>query len=185
MTRFRTTLPFGLAFYVTVVASAAAIWAAPLPFKWALPVDGKTHHGLTEHLEGSPEINTDEMVARPLFMAGRRPVRIAAPVSPAPRPVAIPVPSTDGIFLVGTILADGRKRALIRCSTPPSTSIMEPGQSIGPWTIETIDIDNVRLRTGSHIAVLKFSSPQSPRVGRIGPPMPPAWPMPPMPPFPR
>jgi len=168
-----------------VAASGAAIWAAPLPFNRALHLDGKAHHTLTQHLEADPEINADEMAARPLFVAGRRPARVTTPANAAPLPVATPVPSTEGIFLVGTILADGHKRALIRCVTPPSTSLLEPGQSIGPWKIETVDIDHVRLRTGSQTADLKFSPYQSAKVERAGLRMPPAWPTLPMPPFPR
>ena len=185
MTAFRTALPFDLAFYIGVAASGAVIWAAPLPFTRALPVDGKIHHTSTKHLESSPEINPDEMAARPLFMAGRRPVRVVAPVNAAPLPVAPLVPSTEGIFLVGTILADGHTRALIHCVTPPSTSLLEPGQSIGPWKIEAVYIDHVRLRTGAQTADLKFALLQNAKVGRGIPPMLPAWPPSPMPPFPR
>ena len=147
--------------YLGVMAAIAVIWLVPISIEKAAHV---VHHRAempTARIATPPIIGTDEMASRPVFLAGRRPLPVAAIAKPQLLQAAVPpavVPTTDGIVLVGTMLTEGHNLALIRSGASPTATLLAKGQAIGPWTVDEIAFDHIRLRTGSHVADLKFSA---------------------------
>jgi len=154
-------LPAHTTLYAGVAAAALLIWLFPIAIERAAHVKHQGAAISVVQIGTIPMINTDEMAVRPLFMAGRRPLPVAqAPKPRSPQVAVVPAapPTANGIVLLGTMLSAGRRLALIRSPASPTTTLLAPGEAIGPWTIDDITLDRVRLRTGTQIVDLKFSS---------------------------
>ncbi|MDP9096728.1 MAG: hypothetical protein M3N26_09305 [Pseudomonadota bacterium] len=88
---------------------------------------------------------TREIVDRPLFFTSRRPLPPERPEVAVAKPE--PPPVLDFI-LVGTVLTDRSKIALIK---PDKSGPLQltPGESVGRWTVTSIDPDRIMVRSGA------------------------------------
>ena len=79
-----------------------------------------------------------EVVARPLFAPSRRP------------PVQVEAARPADFTLVGTVISEHGRDALIAHGTPPNVQHVAEGQAIEGWTVKTVETDRVVLvRDGS------------------------------------
>ena len=94
----------------------------------------------------------DEIAARPLFSAGRRPY--VAPLRRRARePAAAPDQPALPLELAGTYLSGADRAALVQVSGR-APEWLRPGELIDGWRIEEIKQDQVQLRKGEQEQVL-------------------------------
>lgn len=80
----------------------------------------------------------EEMLARPLFSAARRPKVDDSP--------AAEVADPDLPRLLGVVIAPGRRLALVEVGTPPKAQRAGEGGRLGTMTVEKIEADRIVLR---------------------------------------
>jgi hypothetical protein len=104
-----------------------------------------------------PDITTfDEVVARPLFTASRRPPpprpsseMVVGPPEPAPKPE---IPD-----LIGVIISADRRMALLRPRATTEALLAMEGQTVAGWQVRAIKPTQVVLGWGNDSEVLKIS----------------------------
>lgn len=82
-----------------------------------------------------------DVVQRPLFAPTRRP--------PPPEAAQDLLGAAEGFALLGTVIADDRRSALIRYGRPPRLARLGEGQAVEGWTVRTILPDRVLLEHGA------------------------------------
>jgi len=87
-----------------------------------------------------------EVTARPLFFPTRRPAPIQA--------ATVDRVDAQSLVLVGVILAESGKAALIARANLPGARRVALGEEIEGWVLAEIDADRVVLRSGTTEAVL-------------------------------
>lgn len=110
-----------------------------------------------------------EVVARPLFIATRRPEppvpEEAPPESPAPAP-------EKGPMLLGVVIAPDLKAALLRPEEPNAkTARVKLGEMVGEWRLEAVFPNRVVVRKGGvtqELALARPKKPTRPQAGRAG-----------------
>lgn len=164
----------------------ALVWSAPFTRLDRQTGDNQRVDDAGKHLEFSSAVSLSEMVARPLFIRGRRPLPIAPvpklaehPWMPVPQPPQ--VLSTSGLILTGTLLSAGRQVALVESPYSPRPQLVAGGDKIGPWTVSNVLPDRIRLQSGSSLAEVRLppASRQSPNSAMPRPWMPSAFQQPP------
>jgi hypothetical protein len=125
---------------------APQVTAAPAPsaeFAWP-------HEPIV--FEPPPREELDIIAARPLFSPSRRPVvamQVAA-AAPATRE------SLPPLELIGVLLTDEQRRALIRPLDGNGPSWVREGEVMAGWRIEAIERSRVHLRAGDRLEVLEL-----------------------------
>ena len=108
---------------------------------------------------------TDEIASRPPFRPSRRPAqpqqRSVAQILPSrvTRKVAPAVQSTADFTLLGTALGPDGGAALIRSQSLKRVLFVPLGEALGPWIVDDIASDRVRLRGGLSVVDLRFPAP--------------------------
>jgi hypothetical protein len=80
---------------------------------------------------------------RPLFVAGRHPYEGVS------APAAVAGEGVPGITLLGVIISNGRKIALIRQDAEAKVSTVQEGESVAGWQVEVIRSDAIVLKSGA------------------------------------
>ena len=102
-----------------------------------------------------PERQFDEISDRPLFFPSRRPfIPFAPQASPADDPAA-------NIELIGVLLTDRQRAALVRPEGQPAARWVHEQQTIAGWLVEEIAADRMRVRDGDHVEVVKLRADQA------------------------
>lgn len=145
---------------VVVVELAGSVPIAP-EVTAAAPATAaaETAAGPTE-FQPPPERQFDEISDRPLFFPSRRPfVPPAAPDSQ----IAPAGESTVGIELIGVLLTERERAALIQPEGQQAAHWVHEQQTVAGWLVEAIAADRVRVRDGDHVEVVKLRADQARR----------------------
>jgi len=94
-----------------------------------------------------------EMVARPLFIEGRRPTK-------AEQPVRLTKPVEINIMLTGIIIGDAEKIAHLKEYRKTRVHALHEGDTISQWRVETILEDRVIIRAGQRTESLFLNAAQ-------------------------
>jgi hypothetical protein len=116
---------------------------------------------------------------RPLFSASRRPRAPAVAAAPAPPPppteVKPPPPATPPYSLVGTIIGENGRIAILLDENSKTATGVREGESASGWTLRTVEPRSVVLDGSGHTVTLDLPEPTaqdnqdpapSPRVAR-------------------
>jgi len=92
-----------------------------------------------------------QTVERPLFLASRRAPRAAV--------ASAPVPAIDDrrYALVGVVLFEGRRSALIEVPGEPRASQVDEGERLDGWRVERIETGRVLLARGDRRRIIRLS----------------------------
>jgi len=100
-----------------------------------------------------------EVMARPLFIAARRPE--SPPEETAPEPP--PADPERTFVLLGVMMTREATTVLLRPEEPNAkTARIKPGETIGEWRLETVSADRVVLRKGETTQELPLVRPRTP-----------------------
>lgn len=148
-----------------LAAAATLPWLLPV-HHWALGPDvaGAPLAALLSAPDAAP-LQLEELAARPLFLATRRPAvpGHALPAKPSlpawmmPQPAAAPAAASADFVLLGTVLTPGTHAALIRDPSAPGARLIAEGQSLGAWTVQRVEADRIVLRLDGKTTELHFS----------------------------
>jgi hypothetical protein len=112
-----------------------------------------------------------EIAARPVFIPSRRPIpppaalTLAAAPAPAPPPPPAPPPQIN-LTLVGIMIGDEGRYALVRSAGSQTVTTLAEGQEIGGWQVYLILPDRIVLRVANIETEIMFPvlSPSQPGV---------------------
>ncbi len=106
-----------------------------------------------------PVVEFAEVARRPLFDPSRRPPEPAS-VEKAPKPPSKPA----GFTLVGVVISDGERMAILKRSRSKDYLRVVEGQTVGDWVVKSIAATRVVLRQGTveEEIVLKDAAPKRP-----------------------
>lgn len=126
-----------------------------------------------------PLAQYEEMNARPLFIAGRRPEPPPPDEPPPPPPEKPPVGPEQKFLLLGVVLSPQTTVALLRLEEPNAkTARVKIGDTVGEWRLETIFPNRVTLRKGAEIREVALARPKKPSGSRRTGAKPPSAPPP-------
>lgn len=143
---------FGWRIALVVVAAAAAVLmltASPAQFRGPEPAADR----LASREAGEPaaeaiparNVNYPGIAERPLFYPTRTPW---TPPPPEPPPPAEVAPSALASYtLVGVVLSDGQRTALVRAQDK-KTVVLSEGQEFEGWTLKSITEDHLHFAAG-------------------------------------
>jgi hypothetical protein len=98
-----------------------------------------------------PERQFDEISDRPLFFSSRRP--FVAPAEAGPEP-ASPDQPTAKIELVGVLLSERERAALVQSEGEDAAHWVHEQQTVAGRLVEEIAADRIRVRDGDNIEVI-------------------------------
>lgn len=166
---------------VILVASGLFLWLIPAALVSGGAPPGADHEIADGQLGPDDNVTTSEIANRPPFRPDRRPVHTHHEVAIQPLPnrparrVEPAAPSTADLILLGTMLGPDGGAALIRSRSLGRVSLVRLGQGLGPWIVEDIADDRVRLRASINVVDLRFpatarsqTSPNSSQFGIPG-----------------
>ncbi len=113
-----------------------------------------------------------EIGERPLFVATRRPLPIAAAAPAAVQPVVAARPLQ--VVVLGVIVSGERKLALLRVDNVPQSRVAAEGDEIEGWKVVSITTQNVVIRGNG--AEREIAVQKGPPVAGTGRPVPPPLP---------
>lgn len=135
---------------LALVAGAFFLWVTPIPRLGFSHQDVLPSFPVPQLLGGTaPDMS--QVVSRPLFTQTRRP---PPPVALAPAQAAAPVPTTNGMTLLGVLNTGTRSVALVSISGQSKPVMTAIGGTLGEWTVIAILPDRISLRTGGTTAIL-------------------------------
>jgi hypothetical protein len=162
--RSRSILAFALLLASAALGSVVydELAAAPVAASPSAPsVPGTANEGPRATPFAMPPFDTyAEVTARPLFFPTRRP----APVQAASAELV----DARALVLVGVILSETGRVALIARANLPGANRVAEGQEIEGWTLTAIEADRVVLRHGTIEAELRLRdrNPAQPRANK-------------------
>jgi general secretion pathway protein N len=101
---------------------------------------------------------------RPLFSVSRRPRTPAAPAAPTPTPTLIAQPSapeTPPFTLVGTIIGDDSRIAILYDQTSKIASGVREGERASGWTLRAVDLRSATLEGSGGMVTLELPEPSA------------------------
>jgi hypothetical protein len=102
-----------------------------------------------------PAISTfSEFVARPLFTPTRRP----PPTKTEPN-IATTAPKPENLQLIGVIISEGERMALLQTLATGDVTRAVEGQSVGGWEVHAINPTQVVLKRGNASEVVMINAP--------------------------
>ena len=160
-------LGLGMAWVWIVLNPAEPIVPAQSPARApALPATAEPLKFTTPPADAFSEIS-----ARPVFIPTRRPIpppaapSVAAIPTPSPPPLPAPPPQLN-VALVGIMIGDEGRFALVRPAGSQTVTTLAQGQEIGGWRVFLILPDRIVLRVGSIETEIAFPvlAPDQPRM---------------------
>jgi len=155
-------------------------WIVLNPAEPIVPVQSPAHPptlpALTDVLQFTmaPMPAFSEISARPIFIPTRRPIPPpAAPsvaVTPAPPPLPPPAPPPQiNVTLVGIMIGDAGRFALVRAAGSQTVTTLAQGEEISGWRVFLILPDRIVLRVGTTETEVAFPvlAPDQPGVAPV------------------
>jgi hypothetical protein len=105
-----------------------------------------------------PRREFNEISARPLFFPSRRP--FVPPDAPAATQAAVPPPI--GVELIGVLLTEQERAALVQPQGEAEAHWLHEGQTVAGWSVEEIAADHVTLRDGDRLELVKLRADRAP-----------------------
>jgi hypothetical protein len=163
------TEPLGWRSTVALLAALAALW------QWAMPIElpvsalppSPTAAALAMADPAAPVSPAyPAIAAHPLFYPARQPwvplpPKATLPVPAAPAPTA-PHP-LQKYQLIGVVISDGARTALLKPSDGGKTVAISEGQQLNGWTIREISRDALHFESAGDAYDIKFPTPRWPR----------------------
>jgi general secretion pathway protein N len=110
----------------------------------------------------------NEISARPLFVASRRP-EAPLPLEPSP-PEKPPAGAEKTFALLGVMVTPNLTTVLLRPEEPNAKTVrIKPGETVGGWLLETAFPNRVVLRQGQTVQELTLVRPKKLAKPRTGP----------------
>lgn len=131
--------PALVALNVALLLALALIWVFGA-LSWHEPDPVAVDVALLELIGAEPQAadyDKDEVLARPLFMADRRPLPADAVVEPVPEAVAAPADPLAAARLLGLVGEGSAAFVIIRSGE--QTSRLPVGGELGAWKLERVD----------------------------------------------
>jgi hypothetical protein len=160
-----------LAWRSALVLLAAAIAVRELatpsvPAVSAAPPLAVSRAALTPAAAGSrPGIAYPAIAQHPLFSPTRRPW--LPPPAPATREAAAPAPPAS-FTVIGTVIGDGVRRAIVRPPNGDKTIVLAEGQILQGWTLRRIGRERLRFENDGATYELRFPPPRPGQVTQAG-----------------
>lgn len=108
---------------------------------------------------------------RPIFSAMRRPPQravAASPVEDSPAPPPRPVEAPPPLLLVGAVVGEGDAIAILVNRTDQKVVRLRQGESLGGWSLTSVQPREVTLKQGERSEVLALQRPDA--AAPAGPP---------------
>jgi hypothetical protein len=163
------TAPLGWRSAVLLLVGLAAVWQLAIPIE--LPVSALPQSPPATATAAAASVAAVSpaypgIAEHPLFFPTRQPwappePKVAPPVPPAPVPtVAHPLQKYQ---LVGVMISEGARTALLKPSDGGKTVFISEGQQLNGWTLREITRDALHFGSGDAAYDLKFPTPRWPR----------------------
>ena len=136
------------AFASQLIASSAAPELRPLQPAAA----GRLSHPLSR--ERAVLASYPAIAQHPLFFPSRRPW--VPPPEPARSHAASPMPPLTGYTVIGTVVSDGVRRAIVRPPNGDKPIVLAEGQELNGWTLRSITGERLRFEGGGTSFELEF-----------------------------
>lgn len=94
----------------------------------------------------------DDITARPLFSPSRRPFV----ATKAEQPVAVAARSLPALQLIGVLVTEQQRAALMQPEGAAEPSWVREGASMGGWRVETIEQSRVHLRANDRVTTVEL-----------------------------
>lgn len=164
----------GLLLWLAVggLAAAALVWQIrnppqPPTVRAAAPPPELPAVAPLERFRLPPPNRYDEVSARPLFIAERRPEPPPDDAAAAEKPLE---GAEQKFMLFGVIIAPETQTALLRAPDPDAkTARIKVGEMIGEWRLDAVFPDRVMLRKGRETQELPLTRPRKPVKPRAKP----------------
>lgn len=114
---------------------------------------------------GGPAIAYPAIAQHPLFSPTRRPW--LPPPTPAARAAAAPAPPAS-FTVIGTVIGDGVRRAIVRPPNGDKTIVLAEGQILQGWTLRRIGHERLRFENDGATYELRFPPPRPGQVTQAG-----------------
>ena len=163
------TAPLGWRSAVLLLAVMTAVWQLAVPIELPVSAPLPSPPAATPPAAASVAAVSSAYPAiaeHPLFFPTRQPwappvPKAAPPVPPAPVPAAAhPLKKYQ---LVGVMISEGARTALIMPSDGGKTVFISEGQQLNGWTLREITREALHFESGDAAYDLKFPTPRWPR----------------------
>jgi hypothetical protein len=163
------TEPLGWRSTVVLLAGLAAVYQLLMPIELPVSATPPSASATAAAMADSAALVSPAYPAiaeHPLFYATRQPwvpaaPKAAPPVPPAPAPTA--VHPLQKYQLVGVVISEGARTALLKSSDGGKTITVSEGQQLNGWTLREISRDAAYFESGDAAYDLKFPTPRWPR----------------------
>ena len=164
------TEPLGWRTTVVLLAGVAAVWQLAAPTELPVSVPPRDVPAAVPAMTGpaaAPVSPAYPAIAEhPLFYSTRQPwvpppPKAAPPAPQAPAPTA--VHPLQKYQLVGVVISQGARAALLKSSDGGKTVAISEGQQLNGWTLREITRDTAHFESGGDTYDLKFPTPRWPR----------------------
>jgi hypothetical protein len=163
------TEPLGWRSTVVLLAALAAVWQLAMPIE--LPVSALSPSPPTAApAAADPAAQVapaySAIAEHPLFYPTRQPW---APPPPKAAPPAPPTPTPTAVHplqkyqLVGVVISESARTALLKPSDGGKTVTISEGQQLNGWTLHEITRDALHFESGGDAYDLTFPTPRWPR----------------------
>ena len=155
--RIRTAVGLAWRFAALAVAAATVALLLTLPSEQfgapeliSTPTDLRRANELAAEAPAARAVDYPAIAEHPLFYPTRKPWKPPPPPAPAPPPPAVaaaPSPLTN-YFLVGVVVSDSMRSALVRAQANKILTLSE-GQEIDGWTLKEITPERLFFTAGN------------------------------------
>jgi hypothetical protein len=163
------TEPLGWRSAVMLLAGLTAVWQLAMPTR--LPVSALVPSPPAAAPSAPDRVALvspayPAIAEHPLFYPTRQPwvpppPKAAPPAPPAPTPTA--VHPLQKYQLVGIVISEGARAALLKSSDGGKTVTVSEGQQLHGWTLREITRDALHFESGGDAYDIKFPTPRWPR----------------------
>ncbi len=141
-----------------VVAELNRPWQTPAPAVPMLAAPGEGSRQGRPHQIAAADAAA--IAEHPLFFPSRRPW-VAPAQNPLPPPAAAPDRAPpSGYTLIGVILGDAVRRAVLRRADAQKTMIVSEGEDVDGWTLRAIRPDGLRFEANGAAYEMAFPGPR-------------------------
>jgi hypothetical protein len=163
------TEPLGWRSTVVLLAAVTVVWQLALPTQLPVPALAPSPPTAASAVaDPVPPVSPayPAIAEHPLFYRTRQPWVPPLPKATPPAPLA-PAPAAPHPLqkyqLVGVVISEGVRTALLKPSDGSKTVMLSEGQQLNGWTLRAISRDALHFEAGSEAYDIKFPTPRWPR----------------------